>query len=319
MEGIIMTRVGNINVSDGQKSLGFLEITNKVTLKIPIGIISGSKKGPTVYIQAAVHGGEVNGIEVIRRLFQEINPKNLCGVLILVPILNVRGVLEKYKYNPLDNKDISSCFPGDKKGSNSERIAYEVYTKAVEQSDYVIDLHSTGFWRRSVSHVRVVKSSKSERFGRFFGTKLVLRTAVSNLVQICEGNSIPSLCVELGEGGKIEENFVRDGVTGAKNILKYLGMMKGKLLLPKEQIIAEDRIPVISNTNGLLDLKVDLLNLIRKHKTLAIIRDEIWREKEILRTPKYGIIKAIWTNAIVTPGERVVWLATKLRKETMKK
>ncbi|MFL7047739.1 succinylglutamate desuccinylase/aspartoacylase family protein, partial [Vibrio cyclitrophicus] len=110
-------------------------------LSIPIEIIHGRQAGPTLMVNAAIHGDELNGVEIARQLTNAIEPNKLKGTLIVVPIVNVFGFIHKSRYLP-DRRDLNRCFPGSEKGSLTSRIAYTFFENVAKHCDYILDLHT---------------------------------------------------------------------------------------------------------------------------------------------------------------------------------
>ena len=115
----------------------------------------GARKGPTLLLNAAVHGNEVVGVEVVRTIVDEIDPNKLSGNLIVVPIVNPMAFTSGQRWDPYDNIDMNRVFPGDPDGTMTERVAHSFFTIFARQADYIIDLHSAEFPDELIPHIRI--------------------------------------------------------------------------------------------------------------------------------------------------------------------
>ena len=122
-------------------------------LKMPIEVVSGDKEGPTLFVCSTIHGDEINGIEIVRRLLDYVEVDKICGTLIAIPIVNIFGFNDHSRYLP-DRRDLNRCFPGIKNGSLASQLAYKFMQEIVLKSDYGIDIHSGSFHRSNYPQVR---------------------------------------------------------------------------------------------------------------------------------------------------------------------
>lgn len=139
--------VGPIRANPGKKATGklkLLELAGITSVEVPLIVINGINPGPVLYMGAASHGNEVNGIEICRRISQEINPGDLTGALVIVPIQNPMAFYLRRRASPIDNVNLDIVFPGRLDGSVSEIIAYKLYHEAISKADIVLDFHSAG-------------------------------------------------------------------------------------------------------------------------------------------------------------------------------
>ncbi|MBD3180643.1 deacylase, partial [Candidatus Poribacteria bacterium] len=137
-------KVGKIEAKPGTVEYGFMdagEMQDGSTAKIPVALINGSQHGDILYLQSVSDGNELNGVAVVHHILNTIKPDELKGALIIIPIVNVFAFFSKQTYNPADNKKMNRCFPGDNKGTSSQRISHKIFHQAVLQAKYCIDLH----------------------------------------------------------------------------------------------------------------------------------------------------------------------------------
>lgn len=123
-------------------------------VRIPVTTINGPRPGPTAFFSAAVHGDELNGIEVVRKVAQEWNHSDVCGTIVCLPVLNVQGFTAQERYLPIYERDLNRVFPGKRDSTSSNRIAYEIYHNFVGPCDFGLDFHTSTRGRTNMFHVR---------------------------------------------------------------------------------------------------------------------------------------------------------------------
>jgi len=325
--------VGAISADEGSKSVGFLdllELQDGSSVAFPSIIINGKKVGPKLFIGAAFHGDEANGIESIRRIANEINPNELSGTILAVPIQNPlafraghRFAINQIVRSPLDcmPADMHSMFPGNVDGNPFEMMVHRLYSDVISKAEYAIDMHQPTIGGKYVPISFVSQSGKedvvkrSEDLARAFGTAFLVKTKKGgyaregNMHVYSTVNGIPSIMVELGEGGKLEQEYVRLGVDGVKNVLKHLKMIEGTPVSSKQRIIRE-MIEVRARKGGLLHVEADLGKEVSKGDLVANIVSPVGPVVESVRSPATGILLRKTTFPTIISGERIVVLGT---------
>jgi predicted deacylase len=209
----------------------------------PVHVLVGSQEGPVLYVQAAVHGNEVNGIEVLRRVVSSLNPEQMSGALIVVPVANGPGVLMRQRHNPFDREDMNRVWPGKLEGQASQQMAYNLYHQAIRHAQYVIDLHTAN----SNTLLHVVYGSgeeESRRLAEVFGLKVLLEESITDdlkqsrflgkLRNVLTAQGVAAITPELGGNDHFEERNIASGIRGVTNVMKHLGMLAGAVEPPDE-------------------------------------------------------------------------------------
>jgi predicted deacylase len=202
-----------------------------VDISMPVHVIRGLKAGPTVFISAAVHGNEINGIEIIRRFIQLKTLKITHGTVILVPMVNVYGVLNQSRYMP-DRRDLNRVFPGSSKGSLAGRLANIFLNEIVSQCDYGIDLHTAAIHRSNLPQIRAdLNDEEAQKMAEAFGVPVLLNAAVldGSLRKAAVDVKTKVLLYEAGEALRFDEGCIKAGLTGVINVLSYLGMTRRRM------------------------------------------------------------------------------------------
>ena len=222
--------IGEHSVLPGQSKKIELPVAKLYTdsdVNLPVHIFRGKKPGPTVFISAAVHGDELNGIEIIRRLLKLKGFKISSGTLIAVPIVNVYGVINQSRYLP-DRRDLNRCFPGSPKGSLAARVANIFLNEIVSHCDYGIDLHTGAIHRSNLPQIRAdLEDEETLELAKAFGVPVILNSNIidGSLRESAVKNGTRVLLYEAGEALRFDEFSIRAGIKGVINVLRHLKMM----------------------------------------------------------------------------------------------
>jgi predicted deacylase len=191
-------------------------------------VIHGRRPGPTLFVSAAVHGDEIIGVEVVRRLLRIADLDDITGTLLAIPIVNTFGFMNRSRYLP-DRRDLNRSFPGSTTGSLAARLAHLFFTEIVCRSDYGIDLHSAAIHRENLPQIRVSSGNrKALELAIAFGAPFVLTAPLrpGSLRDAAEEKSIDVLLYEAGEGLRFDESAVRTGVSGILRVMQSIGMIE---------------------------------------------------------------------------------------------
>ncbi len=190
-------------------------------------IVHGRKPGPTLFVSAAIHGDEIIGVEIVRRLLRAPALSRVSGTLLAVPIVNSLGFMTHSRYLP-DRRDLNRSFPGSTSGSLAGRLAHYFLTEIVKRSDVGIDLHSAAIHRTNLPQIRVSPSKPGTmELAEAFAPPLILTSKVreGSLRESAQKNGVDILLYEAGEGLRFDENAVRVGVSGVLGVMAHMGMI----------------------------------------------------------------------------------------------
>jgi hypothetical protein len=226
-------RIGDHRVAPGTRAtinLPVSVLSDHTPVTMSVQVIHGRLAGPTMFVSAAVHGDEVIGVEIVRRLLRTPNLDRMKGTLLAIPIVNAFGFMNHSRYLP-DRRDLNRSFPGSSKGSLAARLAYLFMHEIVTRSDIGIDLHSAAIHRTNLPQIRV-SPSKSDTMilAKVFGAPLILTSKLrdGSLRQAAQQKGVDVLLYEAGEGLRFDEFAVRAGVTGILRVMRHLEMISGK-------------------------------------------------------------------------------------------
>lgn len=285
----------------------------RTPMSISVHVANGKVKGPCLFITSAVHGDELNGVEIIRRLMAKIDVKKLKGTIIALPIVNVFGFIYRSRYLP-DRRDLNRSFPGSHHGSLAARIANFIMEEIFSQCTHGIDLHTGAIHRENLPQVRAnLSDPRTLALAKAFPVPVLMNGNVihgSLRGQATEQN-IPTLLYEAGEGLRINEEAITIGVKGIMNVMRVLKMIP-RLKKTKPVVkpyIARASIWVRANHAGIVISPVPLGTQVKKNQPIAIIADPIGGEEIIVHSPCKGMIIGINKLPLVNEGEALFHIA----------
>ena len=327
--------IRDLKAAPGSSSSGAvkaLELADGSFVEYPLMLIAGAAEGPTIYIGAAIHGDEINGIEIVHEVIRRVDPKTLKGNIICVPIQNPLALRMQHRLplqtmlkSPMDQfpGDPWISFPGDENG-NSAQIMAAVLFDLMRRADYVIDIHTPTSGGRYVpfvflpgSHTASVRDQSME-VARAFGPDFIL--AADEGMYVAKGclhvaaaeQGIPAFGIELGEGGRVEAAMVKRGSQGVLNVLRHLEMLSeppGPLPSPR---IVRSMSAVRTSRGGLLHMEAELGTAMAEGDLLASITDSFGEIVETIRCPHAGPLMRLTTFPTVSSGERVAQIGVEI-------
>ena len=309
-------RLGEYAIKPGTRrkvDLPVADLYTQTELTIPMHVVNGRRTGPTLFLTAAVHGDELNGVEIIRRLLQMSALKSLRGCLIAAPIVNVYGFIYRSRYLP-DRRDLNRSFPGRETGSAASRLAHLVTSQVISKADYGIDLHTGSADRANLPQIRGdLSNSEVLRLARVFGTPVIINSDIrdGSLREAASANDIPLLLYEAGEASRFDELSIRAGVRGILRVMRTLGMLPNR----KPRIAVID--PVISHSttwvraprSGIVLTACKLGQRVRKGELLARISDPFGEVEEKVVATVSGLIIGCSQLPLAHEGEALYHIA----------
>lgn len=270
----------------------------------PVLVINGAKKGPTLCLTAAVHGDELNGIEIIRRVMYNIEPKKLHGKLIGIPIVNVLGFQRGSRYLP-DRRDLNRFFPGDPQGSLASRIAYSLFNEVISHCDSLIDMHTGSMRRTNLPQIRANMSQpKVAKMVQNFDKTLVVHSPGSAGMLRSASNSagITSVTLEIGESLRIQEEQIKSGTYSVNSFMDRNGMYPRRFNWGKAQPAYYQSVWVRAQTAGILFSDSKLGDYVRPGQKLGKVTDPITNKVADITSTVNGRIIGMAVNQVVMPG-----------------
>lgn len=240
----------------GEKIQGFFDI-EELQISLPVTIINGKKEGKSILITAGIHGGEYTSIEALHRLSQLLQPQDITGKVVLIPIVNTSSFFGRRAFlTPEDKKNLNRCFPGNKEGSYSEVIAYYLTNYFISKCDFYIDCHGGDLPENLLPHLYYSKlytdkdvMSTVNKMTDFINVPFkILSSSIGGSYQAATQLNIPSILLERGASGLIEEENVLLYKNDIINLLKGLKFLSGESIKYKPQVV--DRVDYIYASYG---------------------------------------------------------------------
>jgi predicted deacylase len=304
------------------KKFKVAENADRSPLEIPVIIIKGNEDGPVLLLNAATHGNELIGVEVIRRVMEKFTPKDLKGTIVGVPIVNVPAYNVGQRSDPLDKKDMNREFPGDPDGSITQQLAYFFYSNIVKEADYIIDFHSAEYPDVMLPHIRVrtnENSKESKLLAQAFSTEIIWEgKGERGMLQVCaasDGKAI--ITVEIGAASGLEEAGIEAGVGGVENVMTILGITKGTAEIHDYQIYVKSSEKwQRSPHGGIFRPFVKLGDIIEKGHVLGEIADPFNLKIDKIKAESSGLIAGMKTSPVVRTGTRLFFLLPPKEEES---
>lgn len=270
----------------------------------PVLVINGTKPGPVLCLTGAVHGDELNGIEIVRRVMYDINPLNLSGTLIGIPIVNLQGFERGTRYLP-DRRDLNRYFPGNPKGSMASRIAHSLYREVIVHCSGLVDLHTASFHRTNLPQVRAdMRNEAVAKFTEGFDKMVVVHNkgGSGTLRRAAVNDGIPAVTLEAGEPMRLQEDKVKAGVRSIYSLLERQGMYSRMFSWGEPEPVYYKSRWVRTHHGGILMSTAKLGTRVRKGDVLGTVTDPITNQSQTIKSPYDGRVVGMAVNQVVMPG-----------------
>jgi len=309
--------ISGIEIKRGDNKMIALPVSQFYTntpVSIPVHVICGKKDGPRLFVSAAIHGDEINGVEIIRRLLKKSSLKRLRGTLIAIPVVNVHGFVQQTRYLP-DRRDLNRSFPGTRKGPLAARLAYVFMKEIVEKCTHGIDIHTGAVHRSNLPQIRAnLEDEETARLARAFSVPVMLNSKVrdGSLREAASELGIPMLLYEAGEALRFDEVSIRAGLRGILKVMSELGMIAKRSKtsrIHKKTTIARGSSWVRSSSSGIVRTLVLLGSQVTKGQPLGIINDPFGGEETTVLSPFEGIVIGQVNLPLVYEGDALFHIA----------
>lgn len=309
-------KIADQSIGAGERKKFQLEMARLYTdtpLNTPVEVIRGHKDGPTLLVCAAIHGDELNGTEIIRRLSQLPALRRLRGTLVLVSVVNAFGFIHRSRYLP-DRRDLNRCFPGSSTGSLGSRIANKFFTEVVQQCSHVIDLHTAAIHRDNHPQIRANMDDPAvEAMALSFSIPVIINANLldNSLRSEANGIGIPVITYEAGEALRFDESSIVTGVRGIVNV------MRGLQMLPPSRSTRAKAEPYIANSSswvrapcdGMFRTVTNLGAMVDQDQILGYVSSPAGDQDTPVTTKTEGILIGMNRLPLVNEGEALFHVA----------
>ena len=311
VEGLVEPfEIGGSRVNPGERRIIDLPITDLSThtpMTMPVQVICGRRPGPRLFVCAALHGDEIAGVEIIRRVLKLSALRRLRGTLVAVPIVNVFGFVSLSRYLP-DRRDLNRSFPGSSKGSLASRLAHLFLGEIATKCTHGIDLHTGAVHRVNYPQIRAnLDDPEALRMANSFGVPVVVNATLrdGSLRQAAAGQGVPVIVYEAGEALRFDELSIRAGVKGVMRVMRTLGMLpvqKSRRAL-LEPIVARSSTWVRAPASGILRASASLGSQVSESEVLGAISDPFGGNEVEIISPADGILIGRTNLPLVHEGD----------------
>ena len=287
-------------------------LPTQTVLSLPITVVNGVQPGHKLWLSAAIHGDELNGVEIIRRVLSKLNPQQLKGTVIAVPIVNVFGFIEQSRYLP-DRRDLNRSFPGSENGSLASRLANIFMREIVSKCTHGIDLHTAAIHRINLPQIRANLEDKTTyECAKAFGTEVIIHASTrdGSLRQAATKRDIPILLYEAGEALRFNQDAIAAGVDGIFRVMNHLQMIDSLAELPPKETVEVHKSKWIrASRGGIFHLGVSLGERVAKKQPIGSITDAFGQSQHTIKASVDGIVIGYTVNPLVNQGDAIVHLA----------
>lgn len=270
----------------------------------PVLVVNGAHAGPTLCLTGAIHGDELNGIEIVRRAMYDLDPAKLSGQVVGVPIVNLTGFQQGSRYLP-DRRDLNRYFPGRPDGTLADRIAHSLFNSVIRHCDMLVDIHTGSLKRTNLPQLRAdMNNPEVAEFTKGFdrmavvhstGSEGMLRTAAVNA-------GIRAVTLEAGESLRIQEHQIKAGVNSLNSLMEKHGMISRMFVWGDPQPVYYDSLWIRAQHGGILFSEVALGDRVSEGEILGYVSDPITNEQYPIRSNANGRVIGMAVDQVVMAG-----------------
>ncbi|MGM0591091.1 MAG: succinylglutamate desuccinylase/aspartoacylase family protein [Halobacteriota archaeon] len=278
-------------------------------VRIPVTIINGEADGPVVFLSAAAHGDELNGIEVVREVAHDWDHSELAGTLVCMPVLNVPGFLTQQRYLPIYDRDLNRSFPGREGSTSAKRMADQIFKNFIDPCDLGLDFHTSTRGRTNMLHVRGnISDSAVERLAKSFGTNVILdgEGPDGSLRGEATRLGIPTITIEMGEAHRFQRSLIDNALEGVRSVFAEYGLKATNAVRWPgwRTVITEDKAKtwIRADAGGIVDMHYEQGDLVHEGDRICTITNPFKDDDVAVEAPFTGLLVGVLENPVVYPG-----------------
>lgn len=315
-------QIGGVSVTPGSRALVDLPVSllsNHTPVTLPVHVMHGERPGPTMFVSAAVHGDELNGVEIVRRVLKIMQPGNIRGTLLAVPVVNAYGFLGRSRYLP-DRRDLNRSFPGSVNGSLASRLAHLFLKEVVLRCEFGIDLHTAAVHRTNLPQIRAAFAGRPDTraLSEAFGAQVVLESPErpGSMRKAARDHGVEVLVYEGGEGLRYDEFAIAAGVEGISRVMVARGLLErpdGAAQAPPD----EQRTPIFADASkwvrapegGFFRTSRRIGEAVSEGEMVGSVANPYDETETAVKSPRRGIIIGKTTLPVVNMGDALFHIA----------
>jgi len=309
--------IGGVEVERGEKAKGFIKVgeapTHEITM--PYVIVNGSENGPTLCVLGGIHPLEYASVEGVLRVANEVEPKDLKGTLLIVPVVNTDGFNARAAFNnPIDYVNQNRVFPGEETGTMSRRVAHALFEEFVSKADALIDSHG-GDLTEDINRFVIIGNTDNEKTNRKMVDMASCYDAHYIRVTDIKGSTkealdlygIPCITPESGTPYPVREEEIRFHRDGIMNVMRYMEMLEGEPTLRKLKVDpTQERL--YAERGGIWRQKVEAGQRVKKGDVLGEVVNLFGETLQTARAPFDGVANNSRTSHIANTGDTLIYV-----------
>lgn len=293
--------------------LDVAKLHSRHSIEVPVFIERAEEDGPVILLMAGVHGDELNGIEILRRLIHNKNNRPKKGTIICMPVLNIFGFIDLSRKFP-DGRDLNRVFPGSKKGSLASQFAFKFQSEVLPDVDYAIDFHTGGADRENVAQIRCVFEDKEAfELAKIFNPPCILHSKpiANSIRKTFRQKGKIGLLFEGGKANSFDEETIIAGLRGINRVLAHFEMADKSINdSPNEMVIIKASKWIRAPYSGFFHVKIKNGEMVARKKLMGIITDPFGEFEKKIFAPSAGFVFGLNTTAIVNKGDALFHIST---------
>ena len=297
---------------DKQVHIGIARLPTYTSIDLSIRIIRAEKDGPVVLLTGGLHGDEINGIEIVRRLITNNNLNLTSGTIIAIPLMNVYGFIQNVRGVP-DGKDINRSFPGTKTGSLAKLVAYTIVKEIIPKIDFGIDFHTGGASRANYPQIRCVfGNEKNIELANAFAPPIIVHSGLidKSFRKAAYKKGKPIIVYETGESMRFDNFGIQTAIDGTYRLLNYYGMREGTIPIDYTPEMFKKSTWIRSKVAGIFNPKIKLGDKVTARQTVGKITDPYGNESFRVVNSKEGRVIGLNYSPVVHKGDAILHIAT---------
>lgn len=307
-------RIADTEVAPGTQGQAEIPVARYVTgdwVSLKVEVIRGALPGPSIWLSGAIHGDELDGVEIIRGVSAKISPKKLRGTVLAIPIVNVFGFIQASRYLP-DRRDLNRSFPGTEKGSMASRLAWLFTKEIVDRCEWGLDFHCGSGDRENLPQVRGdLDDDETRAVAEAFAAPLLIHNSgpAGSLRREALERGRRVLVYEGGEAGRFTRSSIESGIDGALRVLRHLDMIDEAAAATSPSVRVDSTHWVRASRSGIVRLDAELGEEVRKGTKIGEVTEILGGGRKRVRASNTGIVIGRRVNPVVYQGEALVHIA----------
>ncbi len=308
--------IDGIGINPGETKkieVNIAQLPSHSPIDLNITVSRSKADGPTLLLSGGLHGDEINGIEIVRRIIDQNLHVPLIGTVICIPIINIYGFIHFSRYVP-DGKDVNRSFPGSKTGSLASRVAHFMTKEILPKIDYGVDFHTGGADRTNFPQTRaMMNDAKNVELANAFQAPFSMHSAYrpKSMRKIAAKLKKNILVYEGGESSRFDEYAIQEGIDGTIRLMNFLGMRNDATVpIGQPTISIEKSSWVRAKVSGLFQKMVESGDKVSKNQILGHLTDPFGDFTTPIKSPKNAYVLAINNNPILHQGDAILHLGT---------